>query len=492
MFAFAIWDQQEQKLFAARDRFGEKPLYYYADDQQFLFASEFKALWAAGVPKQWNHMMLLNFLANGHTQNAIDGSLTFYKYIFAVPPGHYATYRLRNRELYVTIYWDLDKQHSSTPTETAAAEQLQQLLQTSIERRLRSDVATGTSLSGGLDSSSIAAIIHSINPSANYLAFTSSFPGFEKDELTYAADVCRKFQLHHQVVTPTLQGFLADFDALAYYQEQPFNSSSVYAQYKVMELAKQHKVTVLLDGQGADEVLAGYNKYVHWYLQEQLAKFKFGFAVQERIKLQQNKIPFPWGFGNYMAALFPMIANAQLEEVERKRILMHPHLNKDYSHAYYDKMYSIYKPPVSKLNDILYFNTMQQGLGELLHYADRNSMAHGREVRLPFLSHELVEFVFSLPSHYKIRNGFPKWLLRIAMQDRLPNAIVWRTEKIGYEPPQQSWMEQSDLQERIHESRKRLTAAGILYPMDEIPIQAKSAYAPNNFDWRYLTAAQYF
>jgi asparagine synthase (glutamine-hydrolysing) len=498
MFAFALWDEQEQQLFAARDRFGEKPFYYWFDGEQLLFASEFKALWAAGIPREWNHLLWLSYFSNGHTQNAVDASFTFYKDIYCIPPGHYATYNLQQRALYVNLYWDLDKQQQQPIAEEEAAEKLLQLLQTSIERRMRSDVSIGTSLSGGLDSSSVTALIHelkqkdSVPPSFSNKAFTAVFPGFEKDEASLASQVAGSFQLQHHTVTPGLDGLLNDWEQLCYHQEQPFTSSSVYAQYKVMQLAKEQGTVVLLDGQGADEILAGYTKYVHWYLQELVGRFRYGFAMQERIRLQQNNVPFSWGFPNYMAALFPVVANAQLEEVERKKILVHPHLDKDYAHAHYDKFYSIYKPPVSKLNDILYFNTMQQGLGELLHYADRNSMAHSRELRLPFLSHELVEFVFTLPSHYKIHNGFTKWLLRSIMNNRLPENIVWRTDKVGFEPPQQQWMEHPALRERIHESRKKLVDARILdEKVTERPIKAKTAYEADNYDWRYLCAASF-
>lgn len=494
MFAFAIWDEREQTLFAARDRFGEKPFYYHYDGNQFLFASELKALWAAGINRSWNHLMLLNFLANGHTQNAVDASLTFYENIFCIPPGHYATFKLRSRELYVNLYWDLDKQANQKITEEEAIEQFRFLFQTSVQRRLRSDVPVGTSLSGGLDSSSIVTMSSLLNAgSDSHQCFTAVFPGFEKDELKYAKAVADQFHLQQHIVQPTAESFINDFQQLSYFQEQPFGSSSVYAQYKVMQLAKEQNVTVLLDGQGADETLAGYNKYIHWYLQEQVARFKYGFAMQERILLQQNDIPFHWGFANYMAALFPIVANAQLEELERKRILVHPHISRDYAHAHYDKFYSVYKPPVSKLNDILYFNTMQQGLGELLHYADRNSMAHSRETRLPFLSHELVEFVFSLPSHFKIHNGFPKWLLRKVMDEKLPDGIVWRTNKVGYEPPQKSWMEHTQIKEMIHESRKKLVTEKILdEDVLEQNIKSKDAYEADNYDWRYLSAAQFF
>lgn len=491
MFAFAIWDEQEQQLFAARDRFGEKPFYYFFDDEQFVFASEFKALWAAGVHKSWNHTMLLSFLANGHTQNAVDASLSFYKNVLSLPPAHYATYNVHNNELFVTSYWDLDKQSVQTISVANAVEQFNTLFAESIKRRMRSDVAVGTSLSGGLDSSNIVATSSQFKTSTyTHHCFTASFPGFEKDELRYAKLVANQFGLQQHITTPTAEDFINDFEKLCYHQEQPFNSSSVYAQYKVMELAKQHHVTVLLDGQGADETLAGYTKYVHWYLQEQLAKCKFSFANSERKLFEQNKTPFKWGFSNYIAAWLPLVVTNQLEARERKQILNHPHLSRQYAHAHYDKYYSLFKPPVSKLNDILYFNTKQQGLGELLHYADRNSMAHGRELRLPFLSHQLVEFIFSLPSTLKMHEGFTKYILRKTMNGVLPNEIVWRKDKVGYEPPQKQWVENKPLQEMIMESRKKLVGEKILNTaVLQKPIQLKSAYEADNFDWRYLTTA---
>jgi len=491
MFAFAIWDEQEQQLFAARDRFGEKPFYYFFDNEQLLFASELKALWAAGVHKSWNHTMLLSFLANGHTQNAVDASLSFYKNVLSLPPAHYATYNVHNNELFVTSYWDLDKQSVQTISVADAVKKFNTLFAESIKRRMRSDVAVGTSLSGGLDSSNIVATSSQFKTSTyTHHCFTASFPGFEKDELRYAKLVANQFGLQQHITTPTAEDFINDFEKLCYHQEQPFNSSSVYAQYKVMELAKQNNVTVLLDGQGADETLAGYTRYVHWYLQEQLAKCKFSFVNSERKLFEQNKTPFKWGFSNYIAAWLPLVVTNQLEARERKQILNHPHLSRQYAHAHYDKFYSLFKPPVSKLNDILYFNTKQQGLGELLHYADRNSMAHGRELRLPFLSHQLVEFIFSLPSTLKMHEGFTKYILRKTMNGVLPNEIVWRKDKVGYEPPQKQWMENKPLQEMIMESRKKLVGEKILNTaVLQKPIQLKSAYEADNFDWRYLTTA---
>ena len=147
-------------------------------------------------------------------------------------------------------------------------------------------------------------------------------------------------------------------------------------------------------------------------------------------------------------------------------------------------------PAFAKLNDILYFNTMQFGLEELLRYADRNSMAHSIEVRLPFLSHELVQFVFSLPSNSKIRNGFTKFLLRNAMSNQLPASIVWRKDKIGFEPPQKLWMQQPAMADYIHESRRTLVNKGVLNKsILQKPLRNQDAHEADNFDWRYLCAA---
>jgi len=141
----------------------------------------------------------------------------------------------------------------------------------------------------------------------------------------------------------------------------------------------------------------------------------------------------------------------------------------------------------------MYFNTCMHGLEELLRYADRNSMAHSREVRLPFLNHELVEFVFSLPSHFKIRGGWTKWLLRKTMENTLPGEITWRRDKTGFEPPQQQWMQNSNVKELIMGAKQQLVDERILKPETvNKKIEARSAHEADNYDWRYLTASFLF
>jgi asparagine synthase (glutamine-hydrolysing) len=490
MFAFAIWDEKEQQLFAARDRFGEKPFYYHEAEGYLFFASEIKALWAAGVGKSIDEKMLLNYLTLGHVQNCVDKEQTFFNEIYSLPPAHFFLYKPSVHKLAVKRYWRLDKEIKISITADEAIEKFNYLFTASVERRLRSDVPVGTSLSGGLDSSSIIAVLQQLK--VNPKTFSAIFPGFEKDESTYINLLTDKFGIDNFTTQPTAGGIIKDFETLCYHQEEPFQSSSIFAQFKVFELTKQHNIKVLLDGQGADEILAGYHKYIHWYLQEVLSRHKLGAAQKEKKALLKNKIPFSWGLKNYFAAFLPMHAAMQLEKKEYKKTINAPDINPDFLKLQRGREWEgIHKPVVTKLNDILHFNTTELGLEELLRYADRNSMAHSREVRLPFLDHQLVEFIFSLPSSLKIHDGWTKFLLRKAMDKKLPDQIVWRKDKVGYEPPQLQWMEDKILQDYMHEAKKKLVTAKILKQnVLEKSIKPKAAYDENNYDFRYLCAAQ--
>ncbi len=493
MFAFALWDERDKILFCARDRFGEKPFYFYQDNEALLFASEMKALWAAGASKEMDNTMLLNYLTLGYTTNPADNSHTFYKNIYQLPPANSLLIEFNPIKKEVSssfsTYWDIDKETIINIPEDKAIEQFEDLLRTSVKRRLRSDVAVGTSLSGGLDSSSIASIMQSFLSGTNsHAAFSAVFPQFEKDESKYIKLAANKLSIKSFITTPTADGFINDLEKLFYHQEEPFQSASIYAQYKVYELAKENGVTVLLDGQGADETLAGYHKYYHWYWQELIANRQLKTAKHEIKAAKLIGAKVDWFFKNYLAACLPGFTAKQLEKKAYKQT-NHPDITRDFFKHSIDKK-TLYKPVVDKLNDILYFNFMQFGLQELLRYADRNSMAHSREVRLPFLNHELVQFIFSLPSSFKIKNGWTKWILRETMDKQLPNEIVWRKDKVGFEPPQQQWMQQPQVQDYMHESKRKLADKGIL--KKEVlnkPIQPQSSHEAGNFDWRYLCAA---
>ncbi len=492
MFAFAIWDEKEKILFAARDRFGEKPFFYFINEKEFLFASEMKALWAAGVERIPNQKMLFNFITIGYTDNPNQPGETFFENISKLPPATCLKYSLKNNQLVLEKYWDIDpeKQHKHI-SDSDALEKFNFLFSTAIKRRLRSDVEIGTSLSGGLDSSSIIATISAQNNAASLKAFTGSFADYDKDETKYAKLVADKFNLQQYTTSITANEMIEDWQKLCFHQESPFSSASVYAQYKVYELAKQQHIKVLLDGQGADETLAGYHKYYKWYWQELFRKRKLRRSKEVKAARDLG-IKEKFDFKNIIASYFPDFATIVMENRYLLNAVKHEDLTKEFVQLQSKEAYYAV-PERFTLNNALYFNTCIHGLEELLRFADRNSMAHGREVRLPFLSHELVEFVFSLPAHFKIRNGWTKWMLRETMQQKLPASIAWRKDKIGFEPPQKSWMENKNVQLLINDAKNKLVQEKVLKQevlhKDIIP---KSSHEVNNYDWRYLSAASLF
>jgi len=493
MFAFAIWDEKEQELFAAVDRLGEKPFYYTLEEDCFLFGSEMKALWAAGIDKRPNLQMLFNFITIGYTSNPEKREETFYQKIYRLPAASYLVYSLHDQLIDIETYWNIyPGKEDKNISDDAAISRFNELFQIAVSRRLRSDVPLGSSLSGGLDSSSIAAVIHQLtksNPGSK--VFTASFPGFDKDETAFARQVADRYGLKQELVHITATDLMKDWEKLCWHQEEPFASSSSYAQYKVYELAKENGIKVLLDGQGADEILAGYHKYFKWYWQELFRNRKLNRSGERKATLALG-ITEPFTWKNKIAAWFPSFASIVIENHYLAKALAHPDLTKAFVQQQSREAY--YTPPDHfTLNGVLHFNCFVHGLQELLRLADRNSMAHGREVRLPFLSHELVEFLFSLPSHFKIRKGRTKWLLRESMKNILPDSITWRTDKVGFEPPQQQWMEDKNVTEAIRAAKEKLIYEKILKPevLDK-NIRPLAAHEAGNDDWRYLSAALLF
>ncbi|HXB33375.1 MAG TPA: asparagine synthase (glutamine-hydrolyzing), partial [Puia sp.] len=219
MFAFALWDRREQTLYLARDRFGEKPLFLYQDGTQLLFASEMKAIWAAGIPKIVNPPMLFNFITIGYTQNPGDPTETFFKGIAKLPARSWLQYHPPSGKKEIRRYWDLRAPaEAQERTDANIQEEFDSLLSASIQRRLRSDVAIGASLSGGLDSSAIVAYTLGMgmpNPPKTLPTFSAIFPGFEKDESSFIRKVTNHFNLTNYPTTPTADELVRDLGRLA-------------------------------------------------------------------------------------------------------------------------------------------------------------------------------------------------------------------------------------------------------------------------------------
>jgi len=244
----------------------------------------------------------------------------------------------------------------------------------------------------------------------------------------------------------------------------------------VMKLAKEKNVTVLLDGQGADEILAGYHYYYDYFFRELFEKDVKMYHKEAKIYQER----YPQGYFKDYTQLAsttqtPIGFTQKIKNIVKKTPFYSLYKGikgskmPDYQ-FFADDFYEAYKPsPVAthtpnKLSEILYHNTAVQGLQDLLRYADRNSMAHSREIRLPFLSHELVEFLFTLPNHFKIREGWTKYIQRVSFPDILPPEIAWRIDKIGYEPPQNSWLLHQGVQNKIQAGKDKLISEKIVNP----------------------------
>jgi asparagine synthase (glutamine-hydrolysing) len=491
-FAFAIWDEQTRELFAARDRFGEKPFFFYYDGEQLAFASEMKALWKMGIAKEVNRMMLYNFLSIDYTTNPGDPAETFYNNIYKLPAASSLHYSLPGMELQTEKYWHVYPNNNEEIKVKDAIDEFTSLLTESVRKRLRSDVAIGTSLSGGLDSSSIVSICEElVTNQYTHKCFTASFPGFEKDEGSYAQTVAAQFGLQHYLSSFEDSEIPGLMDKVMEHQEEPFSSASPLVQYKVYQMAKQQGVTVLLDGQGADEILGGYHKYYKWYWLELFRQGELGNSGELKAAKDLG-IKDTFGIKEKIAAYFPELSMSLLQSQKAKHSWRHQDLDEDF--AFSNKRNLYYSTPAHlDLNSALYFNTFVHGLEELLRLADRNSMAHSVEVRLPFLNHQLVEFLFTLPSDFKINQGWTKWILRKSIEPKLPSSITWRKDKVGLEPPQQQWMGNSDVQSQIRKAKEILVQQGVLKPsVLQKRIQPHGSHVAENREWKYWSAAYLF
>lgn len=435
MFAFAIWDGRKQELFLARDRFGEKPLYVARSPRGVIFASEMKAILAIRPElRQANRKSVFRYLSRGDLD--LDQE-SFFEGIESLPASHYLLLDREGRGE-PRRYW----RATSAPVPAsrhAAIEGFRELVFDSVRLRLRSDVPVGTSLSGGLDSSSIVATINAQKSSqwVHQKTFSARFRSEAHDEghfinlVTYHVDA----EPHEVWVEP--EGFREVWARLQWHQEEPIASSSPYAQWLVMKLAQDCSTTVLLDGQGADELLAGYDQaqgmfWAHWLRRGRLDKvFREMVAFVRRYHSYRD----PALFAAYYS-LPGTLRDGLAEIYYRSADLVSPELHREFSPAHVDT----YEPFPDRLrNELVRWQTTTQ-LPEFLRYADRNSMAFSREVRLPFLDHRLVEYAFGLRPDLLLSNAVTKVTLREAMRGIVPDEILNRKDKLAYAPPQKQWV----------------------------------------------------
>jgi len=462
MWSFALVDLNRDKIFCSRDRFGIKPFHYFHDGSHFTFASEIKQLLMFPfIPKRINDHMVFEYLA----YQAVDhGRETFFSDIFNLPPGHNLIYDLQGQKISLYRYYNPRFIIDDNASLAESAEKFHYFIKDSVRLRLRSDVKVGSCLSGGLDSSSIVCLIHDLlqeqEQSDIQHTFSSHFEDKEANELEHMETVIRATGVNAHFIYPTPEGLISDLDDLIWHQEEPFGSTSIYAQWCVFKLARENGVTVMLDGQGADETLGGYVPYSSdLYFQELLLKKRFLTLFSESKPFGNPTIPLIRSI--FSKNILPVFSQ-QLMSILKKSPQLHQTLRNIRQRKQHNEnndtwlnpdlvnKYSEQSPFVAhqkmcmfgeheRLNNYLYQITFLHNLQALLKYEDRNSMAFSTEGRVPFLDYRLVEFLFSLPSHLKMKNGFSKYILREGMKGVIPDSIRLRKTKLGFSTPETLW-----------------------------------------------------
>lgn len=420
MFAFALYDSDRRILILARDRFGIKPLYYLYQDGSIIFCSEIKGILTHNIKRIPNKRAIFEYLMYGlidHTEK------TFFESISRVMPGTYVHLDLETGTI------TKKKWYSLKDRSVVDVKRIRDSFFKSVTYRLVSDVPVGSCLSGGIDSSAIVCAMKEICPDSKVKTFSAVFPGTSIDESEYIKEVVKKTGVHSAAIIPSIETLVKDLNDLIWTQEEPFLSTSIYAQYSVMRLAHKNGMKVLLDGQGGDELLAGYPSYFSYYFLELLAALKWKSLVSEAvlyIKQHKNVIPMFQLLSNVVRLLF------------KPRGLMHTWMNKEFFNHYS-------RPRTSELtlNEKLVETLTYSTIPGLLRYEDKNAMRWSVETRLPFLDHKFVESVLFIPPEYKIKEGITKYIFREAVKGILPEKISRRTDKIGFATPEDQWLQSS-------------------------------------------------
>ncbi|MEM4283796.1 MAG: asparagine synthase (glutamine-hydrolyzing) [Candidatus Caldarchaeum sp.] len=433
MWAIVIWDVPNKKIILSRDRFGIKPLYYWYDGNIFAFASEIKCLLELGAPRIVHEGLVYDYLTLGLLDHTNE---TFFERIKKLPPAHFLEFHREERQLRLERFWDFDvseELYSQEECDEKYTAHFRELFTDAVRLRLRSDVPVGSCLSGGLDSSSIVTVANNLilttkqqDAQGHQKTFSACFDDRRFDEREYIQEVLQATGAEAHYVFPRADQFLSELEDLIWHQEEPFRSSSIYAQWCVMRHAREHGVIVMLDGQGGDELLCGYRKFYLFY-------FKW-LLRRDKVRLLSEFIRFAssWEILKTLNILQGMRYIRGARYAQGIYTLLQP----EFRERHVERVW-----PLSSggLGQRIKADITQFSLPVLLRYEDKNSMAHSVEARLPFLDYRLVEMVSSIPLDQKIRHGWTKYILRQALKDVLPEKIRLRKSKLGFATPEDDW-----------------------------------------------------
>ncbi len=434
MFAFVIYDTKSRELFGARDRYGIKPFYYYLDNEHFIFASEIKSILPL-VHREANDKMIYDYLLYNRTDHTEQ---TFFKNIHKLQHGSY--FVLKNNDFSVEKWYNLSEkigeEKSLTPQE------YRELFKDSLKLRLRADVPVGVSLSGGIDSSSIVASLIKDFGLSELNTFSAVYGKDEPTDESEFIDTFKGLVKNMHYTYPDANTFYNDFERFIEAHNEPVPDIGPYAQFKVMELASEF-VTVTLDGQGADEQLAGYHYFFGSYYRELLSQLKFGRFLVENIQyFKKHKSVNALKFMTYyiLPSTIQSKVNSTVFPSVNKYFIKKNRLDSDINNL-------LYNPKT--LNESL-FQHFESKLEHLLRWEDLNAMHFSIESRVPFLDYRLVEATLNTPPEQKIFKGETKHILRQAVKDILPGKITQRKDKKGFSNPRDKWF-------RTYEFKKYVT-----------------------------------
>lgn len=460
MFAFVIYNKKDSSIFCARDAFGIKPFFYDLTEESFLFSSEIQSLICLRNKKtKLNYQVSYDYLV---TSNYDYTENTFIEDIKHLKPGHFIHFSLKNNKIIKNENWfKIDYKKRANLSYEDAVKELRKKFLESVKLHLRSDVKVGAALSGGIDSSAIVCAMRYLDPELEINTFSYIADNTPIDETKWI-DVINNYVNAKANKTYTNEKELFnELDKLIELQGEPFGSSSIYAQYKVFQLAKEKGITVTLEGQGADEMLAGYIGYPGYRLLSLVEKNKFIKAFMFLIKW--SKWPgrnIKSGIRYFNSIFFSNIFYDSFRQLTKKNMpkwINQDELNKKgvelkLKRAKLDKKYKG-RRVIEKLKYALQIH----GIPHLVRHGDRNSMTSQIEGRVPFLNTKLVEFCLSLPEEYLIsQSGETKHIFRDAMRGIVPDEILDRKDKVGFATPEKVWIKRMSKEIRLwlEESKK--------------------------------------
>jgi asparagine synthase (glutamine-hydrolysing) len=477
MFAFILVDRATQTLFAARDRFGVKPLYFWVSPAGLLaFASEIKQFTVLpGWSPRLNGQRAYDFLNWGVLDHTVE---TLFDSVFQLRGGEACEVPVaqlpvsspsRTRPAVYRWYELEPRPFSGTLDDAARA--FKGLLTDAVRLRLRADVPVGSCLSGGLDSSSIVCVMNQLLREQEARSMQKTFSAGSSvkrfDERAFAQEVTQFTATDAHYVVPGPDGLFATLDEMSWHQDEPFGSSSIYAQWCVFRLAAQHGIKVMLDGQGADEQLAGYDNYYAARLGNLFRGLRWSALWREMAATRSVRgFTYLWSAKQLLNNVLPEFVRQPLRRLTGYSDTNPPWLDlRALGAEPRDPYLAGGLARARSVRDMSAAQITSGTLQMLLHWEDRNSMAHSIEARVPFLDYRLVEFVLGLPDHHKISAGTTKRVLREAMQGALPERVRMRADKLGFVTPEEVWLrEDRPDQFRAALAQSVSLAGGIIKP----------------------------